>query len=165
MRCSLHSKPSALEALKWLESLNPPAIAAPGPDDRLFIRLRVWTSLTDFSPTRHTRKGADVRSLTRRWSFSLTTPALAAAFVPAIIVGTVDMIGSCSYQVGYLLEMIHLAENPKLAMLHGQSDRGVVDGTEGISIMELADMFPNEESAIVWFESVIWPNSRHYTYL
>lgn len=30
---------------------------------------------------------------------------------------------------------------------------------EGISIMELADMFPNEESAIVWFESVIWPNS------
>ena len=36
---------------------------------------------------------------------------------------------------------------------------------EGISIMELADMFPNEESAIVWFESMIWPNGRHYTYL
>ena len=31
---------------------------------------------------------------------------------------------------------------------------------EGISIMELADTFPNEESAIVWFDSVIWPNSR-----
>ena len=36
---------------------------------------------------------------------------------------------------------------------------------EGISIMELADRFPNEESAIVWFESMIWPNGRHYTYL
>lgn len=35
---------------------------------------------------------------------------------------------------------------------------------EVISIMELADMFPNEESAIVWFESMIWPNGRHYTY-
>ena len=36
---------------------------------------------------------------------------------------------------------------------------------EGISIMELADMCPNEESAIVWFESMIWPNGRHYTYI
>ena len=36
---------------------------------------------------------------------------------------------------------------------------------EGTSIMELADMLPNEESAIVWFESVIWPNGRHYTYI
>ena len=50
---------------------------------------------------------------------------------PAIIVGTVDMIGSCSYQFGYLLEMIHLTENPKLAMFHGQSDKRVADGTEG----------------------------------
>ena len=31
--------------------------------------------------------------------------------------------------------------------------------------MELDDMFPNEESAIVWFESVIWLNGRHYTYI
>ena len=36
--------------------------AAPGPDDRLFARSRVWTSLTDFSPTRHPRKGADIRA-------------------------------------------------------------------------------------------------------
>ena len=36
--------------------------AAPEPDDRLFTRSRVWTSLTDFSPTRHPRKGADVRA-------------------------------------------------------------------------------------------------------
>ena len=36
---------------------------------------------------------------------------------------------------------------------------------ECISIMELADMFPKEESAIVWFESVIWPNGRRYTYI
>ena len=35
--------------------------AAPGPDDRLFARSRVWTSLTDFSPTRHPRNGAGVR--------------------------------------------------------------------------------------------------------
>ena len=31
---------------------------------------------------------------------------------------------------------------------------------EGISIMELADMFPDEESAVAWFEAVIWPNDR-----
>ena len=31
---------------------------------------------------------------------------------------------------------------------------------EGISIMELCDLFPNEESATEWFESVIWPNGR-----
>ena len=36
--------------------------AAPGSDDRLFARSRVWTSLTDFSPTRHPRNGADVRA-------------------------------------------------------------------------------------------------------
>ena len=29
----------------------------------------------------------------------------------------------------------------------------------------LADMFSNEESAIVWFDSVIWPNGRHYNYI
>ena len=49
---------------------------------------------------------------------------------PAIIVGTVGMIGSCSYKLGYLLRIIYLAENPKLATLHGQSDKRVVDGTE-----------------------------------
>jgi len=31
---------------------------------------------------------------------------------------------------------------------------------EGISIMQLTDMFPNEESATKWFESVRWPNGR-----
>lgn len=40
--------------------------AAPGPDDRLFARSRVWTSLTDFSPTRHPRKGADIRAFLER---------------------------------------------------------------------------------------------------
>ena len=40
--------------------------AAPGPDDRLFARSRVWTSLTDFSPTRHPRNGADVRAFLER---------------------------------------------------------------------------------------------------
>ena len=32
---------------------------------------------------------------------------------------------------------------------------------EGISVMELADMFPNEEAARVWFEGQVWPNGRH----
>lgn len=32
---------------------------------------------------------------------------------------------------------------------------------EGISILELADMFPTEESAVKWFESVVWPDGRH----
>ncbi len=32
---------------------------------------------------------------------------------------------------------------------------------EGISIMELADMFPDEASATAWFEAVIWPAGRH----
>ena len=32
---------------------------------------------------------------------------------------------------------------------------------EGISVMELCDMFPDEVSAAVWFEAVIWPNGRY----
>ena len=32
---------------------------------------------------------------------------------------------------------------------------------EGISVMELADMFPNEEAARIWFEGQVWPNGRH----
>ena len=32
---------------------------------------------------------------------------------------------------------------------------------EGISIIELTDMFPTEQSATEWFESLIWPNGRH----
>ena len=32
---------------------------------------------------------------------------------------------------------------------------------EGISIMALADMFPDEASAAAWLESVVWPNGRH----
>ena len=32
---------------------------------------------------------------------------------------------------------------------------------EGISIIELTDMFPTEQSATEWFESLIWPNARH----
>ncbi len=37
----------------------------------------------------------------------------------------------------------------------GKSDR------EGITIVQLADMFPTEESAREWFESRVWPNGRH----
>ena len=40
--------------------------AAPSPDDRLFARSRVWTSLTDFGPTRHPRNRADVRVFLER---------------------------------------------------------------------------------------------------
>jgi len=32
---------------------------------------------------------------------------------------------------------------------------------EGISFIELADMFPDEETATKWFEALIWPNGRH----
>ena len=32
---------------------------------------------------------------------------------------------------------------------------------EGLTIVELMDMFPTEEAASAWFEEVIWPNGRH----
>ena len=32
---------------------------------------------------------------------------------------------------------------------------------EGLTLIELGDMFPTEEAATAWFESVIWPNGRH----
>ena len=37
----------------------------------------------------------------------------------------------------------------------GKSDR------EGITMVQLADMFPTEESAREWFESRVWPDGRH----
>ncbi len=37
----------------------------------------------------------------------------------------------------------------------GKSDR------EGITVIELADMFPTEESAREWFERQFWPDGRH----
>ena len=37
----------------------------------------------------------------------------------------------------------------------GKSDR------EGITMMQLCDMFPTEESAREWFELRVWPNGRH----
>ena len=37
----------------------------------------------------------------------------------------------------------------------GKSDR------EGITIIELGDLFPTEESAREWFEKQIWPDGRH----
>ena len=33
---------------------------------------------------------------------------------------------------------------------------------EGISLMELADMFPDEEAATKWFEGLIWPNGQRH---
>ena len=32
---------------------------------------------------------------------------------------------------------------------------------EGLTVVELMDMFPTEEAATVWFESIIWPDGRH----
>ena len=32
---------------------------------------------------------------------------------------------------------------------------------EGISVIELGEMFPDEASAITWFESIRWPTERH----
>ncbi|MDE0210540.1 MAG: transposase, partial [Boseongicola sp.] len=31
---------------------------------------------------------------------------------------------------------------------------------KGLTVMELMDLFPTEESAREWFESVIWPDGR-----
>ena len=31
---------------------------------------------------------------------------------------------------------------------------------EGLSIIELIEMFPNEQSATQWFESVLWAGNR-----
>ena len=32
---------------------------------------------------------------------------------------------------------------------------------EGITLVQLMDMFPTEEAATEWFEAIIWPNGRH----
>ena len=32
---------------------------------------------------------------------------------------------------------------------------------DGLTVVELMDMFPTEEAATTWFESIIWPNGRH----
>ena len=32
---------------------------------------------------------------------------------------------------------------------------------EGMTVVQLMDMFPTEEAATAWFESVIWPDGRH----
>ena len=32
---------------------------------------------------------------------------------------------------------------------------------EGVTLVELMDMFPTEKAATEWFESIIWPNGRH----
>lgn len=32
---------------------------------------------------------------------------------------------------------------------------------QGLTVIELMDMFPTEEAATVWFEEAIWPHGRH----
>ena len=32
---------------------------------------------------------------------------------------------------------------------------------DGLTLVQLMDMFPTEEAATAWFESVIWPDGRH----
>ncbi len=32
---------------------------------------------------------------------------------------------------------------------------------EGLSLVELVEMFPDEAAATAWFESLVWPNGRH----
>ena len=32
---------------------------------------------------------------------------------------------------------------------------------EGLTVVQLMDMFPTEEAATEWFESIIWPDGRH----
>ena len=33
---------------------------------------------------------------------------------------------------------------------------------DSISVLELADMFPNEESARIWFEEQVWPDNSRF---
>ena len=35
------------------------------------------------------------------------------------------------------------------------------DHREGVTLVQLMDMFPDEAAATAWFESVIWPDGRH----
>ena len=42
-----------------------------------------------------------------------------------------------------------------MAKAPGKSNR------EGISLFELGNMFPDEDTATAWFESYVWPNGRH----
>ena len=37
----------------------------------------------------------------------------------------------------------------------GRADR------DGLTVIELMDIFPTEQAAVDWFESVIWPTGRH----
>jgi len=46
--------------------LYPLRLPAPPEGDRLFGRAKVWTSLTDYRPTRHPKKGADVEAFLKR---------------------------------------------------------------------------------------------------
>ena len=32
---------------------------------------------------------------------------------------------------------------------------------EGLTVIELMDMYPTEEAATAWFESIVWPDGRH----
>ena len=41
-----------------------------------------------------------------------------------------------------------------MAKAPGKSDR------EGISLIEIMDLFPTEQSAIDWFEAHMWPDGR-----
>ena len=38
----------------------------------------------------------------------------------------------------------------------GKSDR------EGVALIQMMDMFPTDESATKWFESVVWPEGPEY---
>ena len=42
-----------------------------------------------------------------------------------------------------------------MATAPGRSDR------EGISLMQLTEMFPDEDAARAWFEAHVWPEGRH----
>ena len=32
---------------------------------------------------------------------------------------------------------------------------------EGLTVVQLADMFPDDDTATAWFESQVWPDGRH----
>ena len=91
----------------------------------------------------------------------LTLPLAAPSVTAETPLAPARMVSEFVYkpEIGYTPCTIRYKESSMAQKGPGKAHREV------ISIMELADMFPNEESAIVWFESVIWPNGRHYTCL
>ena len=67
------------------------------------------------------------------------------------------------------LGIIYLTETSRSHILYRTLKRGSVmaqkapgkSHREGITLMQLTDMFPDDATASAWFESLVWPDGRH----